>query len=1193
MNSARRSFAIRLVVSVVCAMAIGGLRPAAAQDNPNILLILTDDVGWGDLRSYNPDSRVSLPTIESLAADGLLFTDAHTSAAKCAPVRYSVISGNYHWRGSRSFGQWNYRGGSQILPGQLTLGHVLQQAGYSTAFIGKYHMGGEFYLKNSDRFARFNTPEADIDFSRKFRDGPTETGFDYSFLALRGIQDSPYAFFENDLLLGNANNLIQWTKGDYGDAEIAKDGIGLPDWNTREVGPTLVEQTVEFIDVHHQSNLDSGTSRPFFVHYNTEAVHSPWKPPITMRGTPILGASQFKDRTDLLVEIDVTLNILQQELAARGLLENTLIIFTSDNGGGLFPGEINNGHDAVGGLRGNKGMIFEGGHRVPLIIKWGDGSANGSAIQPGATSSALISVQDIYATLASLVNVTIPEDQGLDSFNMLPLILGQSNQPIRDNMIHEADTSEALSRVPRHFAFREGDWKLIIDDDNNPEQLYNLATDLAETNNLINQASEANRVDQMFARFTGLRSAARTTPSVQINAAPIVEAGNPQTIASGSVANLTGSVIDDGLALPLNINWSVWWSNTAGNVTFGDTSEPMTTVSIDTAGIYDLKLEASDPDFTVDDLVTITVITPPPNTAPVAEAGNSQTVPINTLINLSGSFSDDGVAGPVTTTWSVFGAPPGNTSFSNVNSLTTGVSFDTPGTYTLQLKVDDTQFSHTDAVNITVTAAPVSRSILFVTRSNPVTLGDVNVVAQIESLGHSVTVVDDDVVTTADAAGRYLVVISSTVLSGKVNTKFRDTPIPVITWEGYLFDDLGMTGPTTNTNYGALDNQQGIIVSGSHPLSAGLSGPIVIASNTNKLTTNSGRATIFGYASGDTMFSLNAPARRVGFVLGDSTANTWTAEARALFDAAINWALDSVNVVNAAPIVEAGDPQAINVGSIANLTGSVIDDGVALPLNINWSVWSSDTAGNVTFGDTSAPMTTVSIDTPGIYDLKLEASDPDFTVDDLVTITVITPPPNTAPVAEAGSPQTAQVNTLVNLAGSFSDDGIAGPLTTSWSVVGVPPGNVAFTNANSLTTSASFAAPGTYTLQLEVDDTQFSDTDTVNITVTEAPVSRNTLFVARSNPVTLGDINVVAQLESLGHSVTVVDDNVVTTADAAGRDLIVISSTVLSGRVNTRFRDTPIPVITWEGYLFDDLGMTGPTTNANYGTLDSQQSIIG
>ena len=152
---------------------------AAAQtvDRPNILFVLTDDVGIGDIRTYNPDGKVALPTIENLAREGVRFTDAHVSAAKCAPSRYSIITGNYHWRGLKGWGQWSYKGGSQITEGQETLGTMLSRAGYETAFIGKYHLGADFYRNDSDSFVAEGEAESRVDFSRRMANGPAEQGF--------------------------------------------------------------------------------------------------------------------------------------------------------------------------------------------------------------------------------------------------------------------------------------------------------------------------------------------------------------------------------------------------------------------------------------------------------------------------------------------------------------------------------------------------------------------------------------------------------------------------------------------------------------------------------------------------------------------------------------------------------------------------------------------------------------------------------------------------------------------------------------------------------------------------------------------------------------------------------------------------------------------------------------------------------
>jgi arylsulfatase A-like enzyme len=610
MNLEKPIFVVRIIACLMLSSFFLG--SANAQDRPNVLFILTDDVGLGDIRSYNPDSKVSLPTIELLANEGMRFTDAHTSAAKCAPSRYSIISGNYQWRGTRNWGQWQYRGGSQIRSGQLTLGNIMQQAGYKTAFVGKHHLGGEFYAKNSDNFVTSNAPEIEVDFSRQFRSGPLEGGFDASFLALRGIQASPYAFFENDTFLGNPENVINWEVGDYGDTRIVEAGLGLPDWNTREVGPTILEKAIDFIGAHHQANISTGSNTPFFLYFNTESVHGPYKPPITIRGTPVLGTSGLSARGDMLREIDLMLKVIQEELSSRGLLDDTLIILTSDNGASRVGNETFLGHDAPGYFRGDKGTIFEGGHRVPLIIKWGDGSNNGSPVAPGSVNDALIGIQDLFTSLARLTGVSTAEDQGRDSFNMLPTILGYVGGNLRDHMIHEADEDESLGRVSRHFAIREGDWKLILDDEDNPEFLFNLVNDSAESRNLVADANQADRVNQMLARFNMLMSAERSAPVLSAPTIVINSPSDGSTHIEGEVVTFEGTATDsDDGDLSASI---LWTSDVDGEIGVG------ASVSIDelTPGAHVIFALVTDSDsFDAAAEIGITV-NAPLNRAPVA-----------------------------------------------------------------------------------------------------------------------------------------------------------------------------------------------------------------------------------------------------------------------------------------------------------------------------------------------------------------------------------------------------------------------------------------------------------------------------------------------------------------------------------------------------------------------------------------------
>jgi arylsulfatase A-like enzyme len=497
---------IGLVLTLLCAES------GWAANRPNILFILGDDVGWGDIRTNNPNGQVSLPTLERLANEGISFTDAHTTAAKCAPSRYSMITGNYQWRGRLPWGNWNYKGGSQILQGQDTLADLLKRAGYTTAFVGKYHLGAHFYKIGSNEFATGADPDSSVDFARAMIDGPGEKGFDYSFVAMRGIQAGPYAYFQNDQLDGSPSQLITWQVGDYGDTRILEDGIGLPTWNTRDVGPTLLSRAVNFIESHHQAQQSAPEPAPFFMFLNTEAVHNPRKPPVAIGDRLVRGTTGLGARTDMLVEIDAVVDSLLQKLGQLGILEDTLIIFTSDNGGLRVASEQNAGHQTTGGFRGGKGSVYEGGHRVPLIMKWGQQAFGTSPLAQGIKIDALVGTQDLYATLAELTETPVAADQARDSFSMLRILMGATTAS-RDHMVHEGDANSPDEGITnRNFAYRSGAWKLVFDVNQAPVGLYNLADDPFETTNLRSQAVQSNRVATMKSALENALTSSRTAP---------------------------------------------------------------------------------------------------------------------------------------------------------------------------------------------------------------------------------------------------------------------------------------------------------------------------------------------------------------------------------------------------------------------------------------------------------------------------------------------------------------------------------------------------------------------------------------------------------------------------------------------------------------------------------------------------------
>lgn len=492
---------LRMIAAAALALATSQSRAA---DSPNIVFLLADDVGWNEMASDAPTNKVATPTLSALAAEGIRFTDAHASAAVCSPSRYAIVTGNYQWRGAKKFGEWGYKSGSNIRPEQLTLGSMLRRAGYATAFVGKWHQGSRFYQQFSNSLAKSNTPDDTLDFDRPIVDGPLSFGFDYTWTLVRSIHDSPFAHFENDLLVGRDADMRVWNKGKYGDTVILRSGIGIDDWNTRSVGPTLLSSAMAFIDA---------AVPPFFLLLATEAAHTPAVPPDSIAGRPVAGASGVSARADMLVETDAMLAAIIDRLQSLGQLQNTLFIVSSDNGAPRISSERKSGHYANGALRGFKGTIYEAGHRVPLIMQWGQDSAAfaGSTRPRGSVIDDLVGLQDIYATLAALTGVELGANEALDSINLLPLIRDPEAAPPRTTMIQEANRGDSYSPDPisgRHKAFRAGSWKLVFDSANRPVGLYDLASDAEEKSNVL--ADEPARVAEMQAQFNAQRNSPRT-----------------------------------------------------------------------------------------------------------------------------------------------------------------------------------------------------------------------------------------------------------------------------------------------------------------------------------------------------------------------------------------------------------------------------------------------------------------------------------------------------------------------------------------------------------------------------------------------------------------------------------------------------------------------------------------------------------
>ncbi len=524
----------RILISTLIFLA--GHVLTAAESKPNILVILTDDVGWGDYQCYNPQGKIPSPNVDRLAREGMRFTNAHTPAALCAPTRYSMLTGNFPWRGREAGGTWGFNVPAQFREGQKSVANFLQQAGYRTAMFGKSGIGGLHAEKDGKP-----------DFTQPMTDGPKRWGFDYSFIIPRGHQSTPYLFLENELPTCGADKLVK-LKGKKGGAGS---NYTDPDWDKTKVGDRLLDAAEKFLDDVTAKNKQSGNPAPFFMHFCTDGAHAPYGPADEIRGIALKGQTKMNAHTDMVLETDVLLGKLVEMLEKRGLLADTLICFTSDNGG--IPAEQHLGHDAVGGLRGMKAFMPEGGHRVPFLVRWP------GKIPSDTVRNQVVCAHDIVATSLELAGVKIPADQCLDAVSLLPVLTGNrgDTQPVRETLLVQSapgrdafddggikggpltgkelkrDTAELFGKEPdsgggksgkrRHkkkgvasdgmaHALYEGDWKLVTDIADSPVALYDLNMDLSEAENLIAEPAQAERVQRMEKSYHQIRASKRSVP---------------------------------------------------------------------------------------------------------------------------------------------------------------------------------------------------------------------------------------------------------------------------------------------------------------------------------------------------------------------------------------------------------------------------------------------------------------------------------------------------------------------------------------------------------------------------------------------------------------------------------------------------------------------------------------------------------
>ena len=459
------------------------------EDNfPNIVYVLADDLGYGDIEIYNPESKIPTPNLDELALNGLRFTDAHSNSAVCTPTRYGTITGRYSFRTRLKSGVlWGYSP-PLISPDRETVASFLKKNGYTTACIGKWHLGLEWVKKDTSRKIpdiRWDdkvTPSFDdnIDYSKPVADGPSDHGFDYSYIIPASLDMIPYLY----LLNGKAVEApTAFTEGksekEDGRGVFWRAGTAAPGFDFNEVLPNFIDTACNYIKSH------ANQEKPFFLYLALPAPHTPWLPAQEYKGKS--GAGRYGD---FVVMVDDMVGKVIQTIEGMNISDNTLIIMTSDNGADWRPSDIEKyGHRANYIFKGRKADIYEGGHRIPYIARW-DG-----VIKEGTTSDETMCSTDLMATVAGMINQPLPEGDGEDSFNFWPVFIGQSfSSPIRNATIHHS--------LDGFFAIRKGNWKftphrgsggftepalIIPAEDEAPGTLYNLEEDPQERFNLYKE----------------------------------------------------------------------------------------------------------------------------------------------------------------------------------------------------------------------------------------------------------------------------------------------------------------------------------------------------------------------------------------------------------------------------------------------------------------------------------------------------------------------------------------------------------------------------------------------------------------------------------------------------------------------------------------------------------------------------------
>ena len=484
---------IRMILTIAvlqCLTAVWTLTIQAAE-HPNVILVMADDLGIGDLSATNPDSRIKTPNLQRMADQGLTFLDAHTPSAVCTPTRYGLLTGRYNWRSRLAKGVLSGTSQHLIPADRPTLGHLLRSAGYHTAMIGKWHLGWDWHMADGR-----------IDFGKPVENGPNINGFDQYYAHCGSLDMPPYVWVDTGrpTAIPVREEGVTKQQDPYG---WYRKGPIAPDFKIDQVLPHLFDKSIAHVKARVKQD------QPFFLYLALPAPHTPIVPV-----PPFKDASHMNPYADFVMQIDHHMGQLLQTLSDAGVDDNTLVIFTSDNGcspEANFSELKKYNHDPSAGFRGHKADIYEGGHRVPLIVRWPD------HVDGGRKTSALTCLTDLYTTLQHLTGQPRQAVGGEDGFSLVPVFSGE-NTSDRDTLVSHS--------ISGSFAIRQGSWKLCLCAGSGgwsapkepaakksglpPLQLFNLSEDAAETTNLADQHPE--RVKQLLQLLAKQVENGRCTP---------------------------------------------------------------------------------------------------------------------------------------------------------------------------------------------------------------------------------------------------------------------------------------------------------------------------------------------------------------------------------------------------------------------------------------------------------------------------------------------------------------------------------------------------------------------------------------------------------------------------------------------------------------------------------------------------------